>query len=325
MNKYERQEQEPVQQTIQHLHGVYRCANARFRGERNLYVGLSVNNVPVVTDSLDTLSQDAQRNVEDNITADLTIPVIPYTRLIPVQFLRVDQPTDYRDEDDRKIEDVLHYSVKDSTGNTRKVSIGELSFLEAILMSQKPWQVPGTGRSLEDMRRYGTVDEVLTALPMYTLLAHSNGLPVEVGYAMVFPSIENESNEYTFARCIKQTLEKLVRIDSVQPEGGKKGYEEVMMQYAKKMEPKEKVNPFFKPFVSGTEEDMRQFQRDFKAGGIKFLRNLGLASATDEELEDLKNPPSEFDLDALDLETLFALVKDIHTTVSASLKRPNRS
>lgn len=276
---------------------------------RPVFIGWTAQGIPAITTTENELSQVAQKSYFENRKSKQQLDLLQYSNIIPVDYLKTGQPIDYQDTPQHKAEDLLSYSVLDSNGDQKSLTIGELNMLEGISNGVSIWQ---------DLGKLDRDEIAATAKQMYTLFVEEEKQSGEA-YAFMFqPPIEGQSNEVSFKSFIRQTLGKLLVLDESQNPSNRKGYIEAAADLTDGhgLSKLGMILNFFYDFG----DDKYDPGNRFKAGIYNFARKIGFYEITDEQLEEMRRGLPYYDVDTMDLTTLMGVAKSMYKAAYNSFR-----
>lgn len=303
---------------IKRLCSVVRQGRRRKKGEL-IFIGWTRDGKPAITSNETRLSEEVQESLKAFERSGLEIKEI-YLNLIPVEYAYTGAAIDFRDQKERKAEDLINYGIKDEDGKSKKIALGELAVLEAIADSQTPWQDTASSKVREI---------AVAAKPMYILFVSTPEMDGNTALAILFkPTIEGESNEAAFKSFIRQTIGRLLVLDESQDPENRKGYMKAAEKFAGKRTTGSPLEILLKLRQTGFIEfednwlkNLGQRGRNMLTTGLKLARSLGLVEVDEDLLEEYKHPLPHYDVDKLDINRLFSLTSAMRDAARRSLQK----
>lgn len=304
--KYNYIERQGQNAKIDQLSAVVRPRAGR---DRSLFIGWTKEGVPQITDSEIDLAVNAKNSYQINQKARLPLRTIPYSHIEPVNYLTTGQPIDLMDQDGVIAGDLLTYTVMDKDGNTQTLTLGELNILNSLVDSHIEWQ---------DLGNTDKTDVIVSTKSMHTLFVEPEEGSTGEAFAILFkPAFDGESNEIAFKAFVRKSLSKLLVLDESQEPHNRKGYIDAAAQFTKgngRSTLASIVSLFYdkgeKPFINTS---------GAKVGILKLARSLGIYNISDVELEEMSHPLPFYDVEEMDMETLFNVVNAMREAANEAL------
>ncbi len=289
--RYNNNERDNQSAKIDQLSAVVKPQGGR---DRNIFIGWNKEAVPQVTENESELNADALNSFRINQRARLPIRTIAFTRIEPVNYLTTGQPIDLMDQDGVTAEDLLTYSVVDSNGNNKTLTLGELNVLNSLTNAHLEWQ---------DLGKTDKTDIITSTKTMHTLFVEPEDASLGEALAILFrPAFDGESNQIAYKSFMRKTLGKLLVLDESQDAHNRKGYIEAAAQFTKGAG-RGALGSIVGLFYDTGDKPLIDTSRA-KAGLFKFARSLGVYNISDEDLEEMSHPLPFYDVEEMDINTL---------------------
>lgn len=270
---------------------------------RTLFVGWTSASLPTAAPTVEGLDSAARATLDAFRASGLAPRRVPFSALVPVEYLSTGPAVDFADTPSRRAEDQVRYTVLDNQQQQRDVALAEVALLEAIAAARQPFQAPapGTGGEL-------TLDTV----PLYSVFVAWPGAPAGTALAILFaPTIQGQGNEAVFRSFVRLTLGRLLVLDESLPAPRRKGYLEVAGRLAGLGPNSGFLHTLVAlrklGFVDFSDDWLRSVQqagRKAQGGFFRVLRALGMVEISDEILDELSDPRPDYDVDSLATEHL---------------------
>ncbi|MFN2114550.1 MAG: hypothetical protein ACK2T6_02475 [Anaerolineae bacterium] len=288
-------------------------STARGARGRSMFVGWTEDGRPIASTEIAALSEQARQALAQYNASGLAPRKIPYSVVVPLQYLVTGPAVDFADTDARPAEDQVRYTVLDATGARRDIALGERGVLGAIAASRVPWQATGT-------REAGIAAPAVSTVPLYTVYAPLPGSTADTGVALLFePTLRGETNEPAFRSFVRNTISRLLVLDESQPAGARKGYLEAAGRMAGTPPSSTALQTLIwlrraglVEFEDSWLQGLRQSRQRAKGQFIRALRAVGFVDISDEMLDELTNPRPDYDIDPLETDQLVDLAGQMY-------------
>ena len=185
---------------------------------RTLYIGWNGEALPAARTRVEDLSPAARESLAAYRAAGLGVRKVPFTELVPVNYVLTGPAIDFTDSGGRVAEDQIRYTFLDGAEERREIPLGELGVLRGITLARHPWQSM-VGRS---------TDLAVSAVPLYSVFTTIPGASASTGLAILFePTVRGSTNEPAFRSFVRNTIGRLLVLDESQPAEKRRGYLEV--------------------------------------------------------------------------------------------------
>lgn len=275
---------------------------------RMLYVGWTEDGLPAATPKVEHLGAEAADSLTAFRNSGLSPRRVPYSALVPAEYLATGSAVDFADAPQRRAEDQVRYVLLDANEAQREVPVGELAVLEAITEARQPFQalVHRTGGALAQ-----------DTAALFTVFAPMPGAEAGTGLALMFrPTVAGHTNEPAFRSFVRLTIGRLLVLDESAPKRARKGYLEV----AGAMAGVPVRGGFLATlvtlrrlgFVDFTDEWLRGLQlagRRAQGHLLRALRAVGLVEVGDDIVAELTDPRPDYNVDALELDRLLDMAE----------------
>jgi hypothetical protein len=284
---------------------------------RTLYIGWNREAMPVARTRLEELSPAARESLAAYRAAGLGVRKVPFTELVPVNYVLTGPAIDFTDTGGRIAEDQVRYTFDDGAGERRDIPLGELGVLRGITLARHPWQSM-SGRS---------TDMAVSAVPLYSVFATIPGASATTGLAILFqPTVPGSSNEPAFRSFVRNTIGRLLVLDESQPAERRRGYLEVAGDVAG-VPPKGGLAGAllslrrlgFVEFEDGWLRGLHGRSKRVKGGFIRALRAMGMVEVDDMVLAEISDPRPAYDVDQLETVRLVDMAEEMYRVARAAL------
>ncbi len=302
--------------TIESLAAAVMSTAKGMRG-RTLFIGWNEDGLPVASNRLEQLAPRPREALAAYRSAGLGVRKVPFTELVPVNYVMTGPAIDFADTGGRIAEDHVRYVFADGAGERREIPLSELGVLRGITLARHPWQAMVSRPS----------ELAVSAVPLFTIFTTIPGAAATTGLAVLFePTLRDSSNEPAFRSFVRNTIGRLLVLDESQPEEQRRGYLEVAGRVAG-VPPRGGLYDTllsmrrigFVEFDDDWLHGLRRRRQRMKGGFIRALKAMGMVEIDDLVLAELTDPRPSYDVDQLETAKLVDMAEEMYKVARAVL------